>query len=219
MHLRLCLLGLLLMVNTGCNSIQTTFLQQNECGQLVKNSQHARRGVPVMVKVPTHVEVKIIQTDIWRIDSQDKASKKLVHVPEATSRRAEIETVFTEQMFLINPKRPASGTGEFALGLSEDGKGILRSANYKAVDTTLKDSANLLTTAISTLGGVKTSIDRDSARIVSAERTVTYRRFPIDQNTESEIEQLLEQYINRCSTGDCILAPGYAPDTLTSTKE
>ena len=61
-----------------------------------------------MLEVPTHVDVRIIQTDFWKIDGDE-----LKLIPEATSRNTQIDPVFTEQMFLMDPKRPAEGTGQF----------------------------------------------------------------------------------------------------------
>ncbi len=210
----LVLLGLSMAI-LGCNSVRTTFLRQNECGQLYKSPEHHLKGVPVMFKVPTHVEVKIMQTDVWKIEAEDSGPKKLVHVPAATSRKAATQTIQTEQMLLVDPKRPASGTGEFGFAYDPDGYGVLQSANYKAVDSTLKDSASLVTTALSTFGalssvGDKTGVASNNGNLVTAERTIAYRRFPINQSTDAEIEQFVGQYINICSTDECMKSPTYA---------
>jgi hypothetical protein len=208
------LLGLSIAM-VGCNSVRTTFLRQDECGQLFKCPEHHRKGVPVMVKVPTHVEVKIMQTDVWKIELSDVGPKRLTHLPAATSRTARTQTIQTEQMFLVDPKRPASGTGEFGFAYDPDGYGVLQSANYKAVDSTLKDSASLVTNALSTFGALssvanKSGVGSDNEDLVTAERVIAYRRFPINQTTEWEIEQFIGQYINLCHTGECSNSPAYA---------
>ena len=127
--MRLCYLtvGLLLVSSLGCNTIRTTFLEQNECGHITKNSRHFKKGLPVMLEVPTHVDIKIVQTDFWKIESKGNDPKKLVHMPEATGRRVDKSDVFTEQMFLVDPVRPAEGIGQFnfTFGNGADGLSLI----------------------------------------------------------------------------------------------
>ena len=106
----LCCLAL-----AGCSSVRTTFLKTNSAGEWVESPDMPRRGIPTMVQVPTHVDVKIIQTDVWKVEDKDGADKKLKPLPKAASRKVTINEITTGQMVMIDPKRPLSGSGEFGL--------------------------------------------------------------------------------------------------------
>ena len=213
-------LAVSLCLFTGCSSAKTTFLERDQFGDLSPKPGLCRKGVPVMVKVPTHVKVEIHQTDVWRIVQRGNDPRRLVRIPEATSRAVTVEELQIEQMVLLDPKRPASGTGEFAFGFAADndvGKGILSSVGYKSVDTTLKDSAALLTKIISTFSTpvgaaqkASTGIATDSPDLISAKRIIAYRHFPLNGDTETNVANFVNQYINNCSPGDCKTGPAYA---------
>lgn len=232
MIFRIGIVLILFASSTGCNSIRTTFMTTNECGDLERDSIGCRQGLPVMVKVPTHVEVKVEETRYYElptiaapdgVEGEGEGTKfdfsqELTRVKLATSRTPTITTVFTEKMVLLDPKRPASGSGSFAFGFPSTGDGIgkgsLTSAKYKAVDTTLIDSGNLITTALATFGtGVPTSLatSANGGKVISTTNVIAYKRFPIDCNVEAEIQRFLDQHINSCSK-DCLTenAPNYA---------
>ena len=245
MIFRIGIVLILFASSTGCNSIRTTFMTTNECGDLERDSIGCRQGLPVMVKVPTHVEVKVEETRYYELptiaapdgvegegeEEEEEGegegegegtkfdfSQELTRVKLATSRTPTITTVFTEKMVLLDPKRPASGSGSFAFGFPSTGDGIgkgsLTSAKYKAVDTTLIDSGNLITTALATFGtGVPTSLatSANGGKVISTTNVIAYKRFPIDCNVEAEIQRFLDQHINSCSK-DCLTenAPNYA---------
>lgn len=206
-------LCLILLAASGCNSIRTTFLEQDSCGNLVKNPEHCRKGLPVMLEVPTHVEVKIVQTDYWQVKGEANAEKQLVFLAEASSRRPVITDIFTEQMFLVDPKRPAEGEGQFKFqfnNLDDNGKdnGTLSGVQYKAVDKTFSASAGLLTTALGVLGTPTAA--RSGAKVLMNERTIALRRFPRGTECESEIADFIAQYIDNCADQSCTQSPAYA---------
>ena len=216
MYWRLGGIVAIIIVVGGCNSVRTTFLKNDGRGNLCKESNICRQGLPVMVKVPTHVDVEIIQTDVWKVEKNGTNPRKLVHIPDATSRSHKVTPIATEKMFVIDPKRPASGTGAFGFGFDSTenpGKGILTSAAYKSEDTTLKDSANLLLNAVGVAGKLtSTNIDQENDKLVSAERTIAYRRFPVDQDLSANIQAFLNEYITNCTEADptCSKSPSYA---------
>lgn len=213
--------GLFIFGSIGCNTIRTTFLKQNECGQIVKEPTHFKRGLPVMLEVPTHVDVRIVQTDYWEVDDNGNDPKKLVHLSEATSRSVDIEQIFTEQMFLLDPKRPAEGTGQFKFGfnkLDATGKGkdngTLNSVQYRAEDKTLTATADLLTTTLNTFstpGLKRTSINSETSNMITNTRTIALKRFPVGKEHEEEISAFIEQYINGCVDSSCFGSTSYAP--------
>jgi len=198
-------------------------------------------GVPAMIKVPTHIEVKIIQTDYWldgsakqepeSVDSQQEqnsedepehrgkssADRELRHLPANTLRNVEIREICTGKMVMIDPKRPASGQGEFAIKYDDQGDGTIQTLNYKAVDETLKNSAALasaLLKAFPTGGsppGNLSNRNDDPATLIKATRTIAIQRFPVGNCSQSEIESFVAKYINACAPADCTNPTMYAP--------
>lgn len=197
----------------GCNSIRTTPLDRTEAGNLVcGNHSECLKGVPVMLKVPTHIEVKIYQRDYWY------TNKKNVLVPiaqQTPTRFVETDVQMTEQMFLVDPKRPAAGTGLYAFKFNssaEDkdaGRGYLKGISYQAEDETLTRSADLLTSLAGLLGkppgavGDKTSNGRDrtdgDVKPYSTDRVVKMKRFDINSPTvDQDIRDFLDLHMNNC---------------------
>ena len=212
-------------IGAGCNSIRTTALDRSENGALSCSPQtSALKGVPVMLKVPTHIEVKVYQRDFWY---QDTGSEKLVLVPnQLQTRYVKTEVKETEQMFLVDPKRPAAGTGIYGFTFSSSGQnasspghGYLTGIQYKADDETLLKSASLVNSIAAALlspppgnqGTKSNAVDRaDKARIptVSTDRLVKMKRFDLNSpSIDGEIKQFLDANLNNCNS--CGTEPAY----------
>ena len=209
--------GLLLVVLAvaGCNSIRTTVLDRTENGNLVcgNHSGHLK-GVPVMVKVPTHIEVRIYQRDYWYANVENK----LVPLEQQMATRfVDTKVQMTEQMFLVDPKRPAAGTGVYAFKFNSSaddkdaGKGYLKSVAYQANDETLTRSATLLTSIAGLIGPPSTTLasktssngrkrTKDDAVLpYSTDRLVKMMRFDINSPTvDDDIREFLDTHLNNC---------------------
>lgn len=196
----------------GCSSVKTTFVTVSPNGTLIENPDRCIHGVPAVVKVPTHLEVAIVQTDFLKVEG-DPSQKRLVPLPAATLRTVSIQEIQTDKVIMLDPKRPASGQGMFMVEYSEDGKGNVTKINYKAVDETLKNSAALATAALKAFG-VKPTASRDPndpVNVVRVEHTIAIQRFPINQCQQGDIEAFVAQYITLCAPSDCQSPTGYAP--------
>ena len=213
-------------VMTGCTSIRSTALDRTESGCLTaKPDTECLKGVPVMVKVPTHLEVRVYQRDHWY---QTKDSDRLVPVKEESPVRfVETRVAKTEQMFVVDPKRPAEGTGiygfTFASGLKEssgEGHGYLRGVEYKSEDQTLEASANLALSLASilrpnpgTVGQESSTTTRKGAdgsdvTVFTTKRLVAFRRFPLNSpSVDHEVEAFLDLHLNHCQS--CAAPPSY----------
>jgi hypothetical protein len=222
-------------MSTGCSSVKTTLVGVSPEGDIYADPHRCVHGVPAMIKVPTHIEVKIIQTDYWKVDARTESSVKhtqqepeedsdeadslvirtLIHRPASTLRNVEVKEICTDKMVMIDPKRPASGQGEFAIKYDDDGNGTILSLNYKAVDETLKNSAALasaLVKAFPTSEGKTNLIGQGTqGGSFKSTRTIAIQRFPIGNCSQSEIESFVTKYINACGPVDCTNPTMYAP--------
>lgn len=202
------------LVLSGCSAVKTTFMSVDSSGKLTENPDHCVHGVPAVVQVPTHIEVRIEQTDYFTIENTE-GTKTLVPLPAATSRNVKFEEIKVNKLIMVDPKRPASGTGDFSIVYSDDGKGLINKINYKAVDETLKNSAALANATIkafatSASNGQKTSVGGDNSKVVKVERVIALQRYPINQCSQAEIDTFVGEYINYCGPEDCTTPTAYA---------
>ena len=209
----------------GCNSIRTTPLDRAENGALTPNPQKPLKGVPVMLPVPTHIDVEIVQVDYW-VPSEKNGELKLItnNGMEFENRHVRTDLVKTPQMFLVDPKRPGAGQGIYKFNFfdidaddaDQTRQGQLESIGYKSQDDTLKESfalygqiRTLLGVATDGEGDDKTALngggdDRDApaAAYVSTTRTIAFRRFKLNRpGVDQEVQSFVQTYLNNCSPG------------------
>lgn len=199
-----------LMACGGCSAVKTTFVEVDSQGNLIPCPDRCVRGVPAVVRVHTHYQVTITQTDFWEVKGTNPP-RELKHLPSATLREAAITSQMADKIVMIDPKRPLSGTGEFALRFDGNGNGKLMKLNYKAVDTTLKDSAALVTAALKVGGISPQGASGINSNVVKVTRPIAIERFPVDECCRGEIEAFIGRYINNCSPVDCQSPTDYAP--------
>ena len=218
------LLGILILSSIGCNSIKTTPLDRSESGRLTPNPSVPLQGVPVMLKVPTHIDVEIIQVDYWRPNSKTNLLEIMtVNGGAFANRHVQTELVKTEQMFVVDPKRPGAGMGVYGFGFrngaEDNGKGHLSSINYQSQDSTLESSAALFR-QIAAVAGQSTSAEADAngdqmvdgaeqnqvelraSGVISTRRTIAFRRFKLNApGVEAEVKAFVGNYMNNCHGG------------------
>jgi hypothetical protein len=196
------LLGMLACLGcSGCSLAKTTFLSVDPNGNFVETPNRCVHGVPAVVKVPTHLEVAITQTDYWKIEQVSEQQKRLVHLPEATSRKVEAREITTNKLIMIDPKRPLSGEGQFSIEYSDNGEGVLQAVNYKAVDETLRNSAALAAAALRAFGTSasqvqETGIGGKDSKLVKVQRVIAVQRFPIEACRQPDIESTLAEFVH-----------------------
>ena len=207
---------LTLLVGLGCNSVKTIPMDRSEGGHLSPNPPCPLKGVPVMLRVPTHLDVTIEEVEYWTSDG-----KCLTPVDDdLRGRHVTTEIQHTEKMFLVDPKRVASGSGFYGFGFDGEGekagKGYLKSAAYGATDTTLAETASLISSIVKLGAGAPRSAgDRmavglaTEAEIVATTRTVAFRKFDINSPTlDEDVRCFCQMYLNACQTG-CKSDPTY----------
>ena len=190
----------------GCSTVKTTFMRVDPCGNLVESTGRCEKGVPVVVKTPTHVKVQIYQNDFYNIGD----GKAAVHLPEATIRNVKIEKVETSKLVMLDPKRPISGIGQFEIKYDEFGNGSLAEVRYKSVDDTIKKIGELVATVAK---GKMLVADPDNVPpkiIETNERLVAMRTFSIDACERGEVDAFVLQYINCNDESPCPTNARYA---------
>ena len=201
----------ILLISLGCTSVRTTALDRHQGGHLTKNPDLPLKGVPVMLRVPTHVDVTIEQVDYWHPEG-----KTFVAVgADIPSRQVSAEIKHTEKMFLVDPKRVASGSGIYGFQFDGEGdkagRGYLSGVSYEAVDTTLNESASLITNIAKVVGRTASTADElaEDSGVIATTRTIAYRKFDINAPTiEDDIRCFVNLYLNDCHT-NCCSSPNY----------
>jgi len=114
-----CITAVLLLClglgSTGCTSIRSTLLHRDECNM----GWEARKlkGMPITLKVPTHVRLDVVQTKYLK---RDDGGYSYLAVGTEVVQQFEVERTIieTEKIFTVDFKRPAAGTLNYTAKLS-----------------------------------------------------------------------------------------------------
>ncbi|WP_145377630.1 hypothetical protein [Symmachiella dynata] len=183
-------------------------------------------GIPVMLKVPSHIEVAIKQTLYVHRGKADQSDKLVTVKLNRPDLLVDAQLKYTEKMFLVDPVKVGAGSGAYGFAFSGDsganvknanngsgvGHGYLQSADYQAVDTTITTSATLLNSILSFApSSAKQSgfvTDDPAFGLTTIERVVAFRRFDLGSPTvDEEVFAFLEEHMNCChACGNCNVA-------------
>lgn len=208
---------------TGCSAIRTEMWtrDQNDYlhpdSQCNPNSKEHLNGIPVMLKVPSHLDVRIVET-IYAKHDPTKGQLDVVSF-DRPHLNVEYETKYTEKMFFVDPKRVGAGSGSYgftfaaaaaagAAGITDsnkeapEGHGYLSSNKYKADDQTIVQSSVLLSTLIGLKSGTNETAESNLASkmdLIQTTRLVAYRRFDLGTPcVDQEVAAFLDQHMNCC---------------------
>ncbi len=209
----------LLAALTGCTSISSTMLNRTDSDFYVGNSNgHTKcdgrsrpfKGVPITVRVPTHLDVAIKESIIH---AKDTLTNDLYQL--ASSRRhmfVEASLVESDKVFTVDPKRPAAGTmgytflfGDKAKAGDPDNSQYFKSISYQIKDRTINEVNASLNTLLPLLGRKSTTGKQAAAgekiSIIQEEivSVVAWKRFDLDApDFEVQVECFVEQHLNSC---------------------
>jgi len=158
-----------ILLNNGCSSIKTTAYDRLEDDTLIANPDQHLKGVPVSLKVPTHLELTVEEKTYWRAEGTELYPVTSCRCTRTVSHKVQ----HTEKIFLVDPVRPAAGPRGDVLSnsygfsfknddISEDdiknnirerdyeysGKGQLSGIHYHIQDETIIRSAELLNASL-----------------------------------------------------------------------
>jgi hypothetical protein len=212
---RLWILGTTLVTLWGCSSFSSTMLNRQDDGTFVANpngrprpKDRARpyKGIPVTLRVPTHLDVYIDET--YYLQPSASGDGTFEELPFGRLLNVRTEVIKTKKVFIVDFKRPLSGTLDMDAKFSADQ--FFNSIANKVEDTTITDTAALVSTIIKGATGQSTGADLSSSKLTNElrrSRVVAYHRF--DMNCP-DFEQQLEAFVNRhlnecdnCSSGPC----------------
>jgi hypothetical protein len=136
-----------MLVLTGCTSISSQMITRdatNTCWQ----QETGLQGIPITLKVPTHLKLYVY----------DKHYLEYVNgvVPDASHAVAQVQTIpldvpvrdfasefmYTEKIFTVDFKRPAGGTYNLRLAMTDDQ--YFQNIQHDVTDQTIKDVTRLL---------------------------------------------------------------------------
>ena len=214
------------IICAGCTSISSTMLNRTDNDVFVGNSNgepgvhcEARpfKGVPITLRVPTHLDVSIVE----KIYLRKNQSHKLVRVPTPHRNLSVVPKIIeTDKVFTVDPKRPAAGTLASTLTWGTDNSataGGLDNSQYFASivnnikDETIVDVTAALNTLMPTLRGLSTDAAADAAalaklkslnnQLILESRTVAWKRFDLDEpGFEHLVAEFVAQHMNCCNT-------------------
>ena len=136
----LCAISLLVSL-VGCASIGSTLLSRDE-----SNSWWTRyrclRGVPITLKVPTHVKIYIYEKHILQTVNVGGVRKtQRVKLPFPIRDFAQ-EFIFDEKIFTVDFKRPAAGAYNLDINMTQDQ--YIQSVKHDVTDDTIARVGDLI---------------------------------------------------------------------------
>jgi hypothetical protein len=194
---------------SGCASFSTIPLTRQDSGLVAGDSNgegrlgcrtRPFRGIPMKVKVQTHVDVWIDERYVLYKGEKFETWREKPLANKLYSVRT--EAVITDQIVITDFKRPASGVLDVNIDFTDNQ--YIDKITSDLTDTTITDSAELLTTIITKTGvagfnadtGTPPTNDRWQWKI----RTVAYQRFDINApDFEHQLEQFVNLHMNGCN--------------------
>jgi hypothetical protein len=200
-HGRILAIILCLALAPGCTSLRSTIINRFEDDTYAGNSNgdlkrhdmaRPYRGVPITIKVPTHVDVKIVETSYMYRGPSDELRELKLTLPH---RDVEIATIETDKVFIVDFKRPLSGSLKYKATFGEDQ--YFDEISGKLEDTTITDVASLVATIVPMFGKPASTTNTLADELIVNKRVVAYRRFDIDApDFELQVRCFLDEHLN-----------------------
>ncbi|MCG8650021.1 MAG: hypothetical protein MI861_09315 [Pirellulales bacterium] len=209
--------SVLLMPAGGCTSFSAVHLHRSESNTSWQKKR-ALHGIPVTLKVPTHLKLDVVENHVLLLDD----SQKLVQRTQAPVALRRVDTSFieTEKIFLVDIKRPGAGELDTTIDLDPESQ-YFKQIKETLTDETITQVGNLVQAiAPSGLFGVPTTEDEtpsELAKVKLVSNVVASQIFEVDApDFEIQLMAFLNRHVNCCH--DCgVLAgdhqrPQFLPD-------
>lgn len=194
----------------GCNTISSTLLQRSEDNCNWQRGPYSQ-GIPITLKVPTHIRVEVYEKQFIHKNGDEYKPVDM----DVKIRRVDSEIIKTDQIFTVDPKRPAAGSLTTNVTLQDQ---YLKTIAYNAEDRTINDINEVLNDL--TDGGIlappepgktnekekaKAKQDADAERskpfpdLIEIDSLVAAKVFDLaDPNLEPSIKAFLDCHMNNC---------------------
>lgn len=111
---------LLAIAMPGCNSIRSTLLTRDESNVGWERHGHLD-GIPITLKVPTHIKLYVYDKHYLELVNMPDNSKQIVPAElDVPIRDFAQEFLYSEKIFTVDFKRPAAGTTNLRLEMSDE---------------------------------------------------------------------------------------------------
>ena len=183
-------------ITVGCRSAVSTHVIP--CPDGVGWETKRIRGVPVTVKLPTHLEVRIIERRY--IDPITKDVLK-VGAGDLVTKHVEYYVREKDEVFLVDSVKPASGTLTYKAEF--DGQ-FFKSFNSKIEDNTIEKITEIVKGLPSLKPAPKSSkaasATTGQAKITEVDKVVAVKVFSVrDSNLENQVHEFANLYLNDCT--------------------
>ncbi len=221
-RIRVLLFLVLSVCAAGCTTISSTMLNRTDNDVFVGNSNGDPnnncgatpfKGIPITVKVPTHVDVAIRETYYLALNNGKLKELSVRH------RNLDVETtlVETEKLFTVDFPRPASGSLDYGLDL-DPATQYFTGIENTIIDNTIADVSSAINSLIPVIaaqtgaaGGLDVSDDLKKHLIVDT-RVVAWKRFDINSpDIEFQVRDFVDKHVNCCNSCKQNLTPTNAP--------
>lgn len=198
----------------GCSSIHSTHLERARecCGWKISHL----KGVPTKLRVPTHLEVKVLETRYAREGGQpNDPMGTLVYLQDETGELLRTHRVVTkiiekEEIFLVDPVRPAAGLGYSSVTLNANNsvdllKGKIEDQTIEAITYSLNKLSGLggsppkrSDVTLPNSPSASSVLPRNN-KPTEIETVVGARWFPLeDPQLEIHVHEFLRERLNGC---------------------
>lgn len=223
MRLLFAIILVMPLLHVGCTSFRTMAL-----GRLDNDSLYPecfgkkKKGVPVKLKVPTHVVVSIFEQQVL-IQGEDGVKLQSFSPPQY---EVESKLAYTDKVFLVDFVRPAGGS--LTLG-TQDENGITFDDDqyFKTIKARVEEQTiHQIGTALETVQGAFTSSgivegpDAAHPNLKFEKSIIACKRFDLARpHWEHEVNDFVHEYIEGCKTCPLPADSDLPPAPQQSAKE
>ncbi len=204
----LCWIATITILYSGCTSFRTTVMQRCPNGMFHTNVVEKTKGIPVKLKVPTHVEVVV--TEDFFIEKNHGFHEIPIKNGDAQIRSMNVSTkvIYTDKVFTVDFKRPAGGSltlgTESTPGVSFDDEQYFSKIRAAYTEQTLADINTAIGTLKPSLSSAKkqSTNDAKTANLGIQDREVARARFDIsDPCWEAQLHEFVDLHVTCCYQG------------------
>lgn len=218
MRLMLFLVLMLICFNSSCTSFHTISLGRLDNDSLfVDCFSRKAKGIPVKMKVPSHVTVTIYEQQVL-IRGENGVKLQSFSPPQY---EVKTDLAYTDKVFLVDFVRPAGGSLSLSGAGQEDNVSFDDEQYFKAFQAEVKEQTmEQVTKAIDEIAGIPGSLTKKSgatgksvsARVVNPPKNgisnlhfedsiVAYQRFDLARpDWEVELNCFVNKYLGKCGT-------------------
>ncbi|MBL8819254.1 MAG: hypothetical protein JNL58_24700 [Planctomyces sp.] len=186
---------------SGCTSFRTTIVQSTSNGAIIPNAAEEKaRGIPVKLKVPSHVIVNIFETFFVQQDVKNGLPSEICMISSVGQRirslNLETSVDYTDKVFTVDFRRPAGGL----LGISKlefDSEQYFRKIEAAYEERTLADVDEAIGNIGSAFSSSTTLPKSGEKKLLAFEnRLIATQRFDLSEpDWETQMQCFVDLYL------------------------